>query len=709
VSSAKPGPWYGSGRDALTLRASLLPVGDGRAHRGVETGRRFRGRWALRGVSVAVRPGETHALIGPNGAGKTTLLGLLAGAAEPDEGRVSGAGGRSGFVPQRAALYRRLTARENLELFARLEGLEDPATEARRLLAASDLEAVADRPCGTLSVGQLQRVNVAVGLLGTPQVVLLDEPTAALDPRQRLLLWDLLAAVRARAGAVVFTTQNLEEVVHADRLLILHEGRCAFRARSRSSRAERASATTATSAPSCASSTTTAATVRHEGAGHAPGQGPPRAAPVARDPARAGGLPRPAGRAGGHRGAGGRERPRVALVDQADLPTGSASARRRSTSGSCSTTCAGASTSWSSTRRTRGRPRRRARRGHGDGPGRVRARRAERPALARDRPHHRDGAIAERAARETQALVFALNTAFQRELLRQNVEYLGLLVTGGETRVLGRDVDILGLDRTAALVEEQIAATDDPAERERLGAILDFARDARTALGIADASLEATARPIVLAERRVGGAGALLANRAAAIVLAVGLTLVGVLLGAGAVAGEREENVVGRLLRGPVRRSVLILEKVVLVALVAVVVGLVLAGAYVVAGALSGLEAPQAVRLVPLLGVLLPAGCAIGAVGVLIGVLVRDLAGGALVALLLTLPFVLAGIVPRGVVAALDVVSAAFPFAATVEALTGVLYDADPVAALATGAAHLGALAVLYGGAARLLSHRLGG
>lgn len=195
----------------------------------VETGRRFRGRWALRGVSVAVRPGETHALIGPNGAGKTTLLGLLAGAAEPDEGRVSGAAGRSGFVPQRAALYRRLTARENLELFARLERLEDPAAEARQLLAASDLETVADRPCGTLSVGQLQRVNVAVGLLGTPQVVLLDEPTAALDPRQRLLLWNLLAAVRDRAGAVVFTTQNLEEVVHADRLLILHEGRCAFR------------------------------------------------------------------------------------------------------------------------------------------------------------------------------------------------------------------------------------------------------------------------------------------------------------------------------------------------------------------------------------------------------------------------------------------------------------------------------------------------
>ena len=194
----------------------------------VGAGRRFRGRWALRGLSVAVRAGETHALIGPNGAGKTTLLGLLAGAATPDEGRVHGASGRSGFVPQRAALYRRMTPRENLELFARLDGLEDPAGAAAGLLAASDLEDVADRLCGTLSVGQQQRVNVAVGLLGAPDVVLLDEPTAALDPRQRLLLWDLLAAVRERSGAVVFTTQNLEEVIHADRLLILHEGRCAF-------------------------------------------------------------------------------------------------------------------------------------------------------------------------------------------------------------------------------------------------------------------------------------------------------------------------------------------------------------------------------------------------------------------------------------------------------------------------------------------------
>ncbi len=194
----------------------------------VGVGRRFRGRRALHDVSVEVRAGETLALIGPNGAGKTTLLGILAGAAEPDEGRVRGAGGRSGFVPQRAALYRRLTARENLVLFARLEGLDDPRGAARDLLAASDLDDVADRPCGTLSVGQQQRVNVAIGLLGAPAVVLLDEPTAALDPRQRLLLWDLLAGVRDRAGAVAFTTQNLEEVVHADRLLILHEGRCAF-------------------------------------------------------------------------------------------------------------------------------------------------------------------------------------------------------------------------------------------------------------------------------------------------------------------------------------------------------------------------------------------------------------------------------------------------------------------------------------------------
>ena len=176
-----------------------------------------------------MRAGECVALLGPNGAGKTTLLTLLAGAAQPTDGRVEQASGRTGWVPQRPALYRRLTARENLRLFARLERLESPEAEAERLLESVDLVAAADRPAQELSVGNVQRLNVAIGLVADPAVVFLDEPTASLDPHQRARLWELLRGVTGRGGAVVFATQNVEEAhTQADRLVVLQEGRLVF-------------------------------------------------------------------------------------------------------------------------------------------------------------------------------------------------------------------------------------------------------------------------------------------------------------------------------------------------------------------------------------------------------------------------------------------------------------------------------------------------
>jgi ABC-2 type transport system ATP-binding protein len=169
------------------------------------------------------------ALLGPNGAGKTTLLSLLAGAAEPTDGRIERAAGRSGFVPQRPALYRKLSARENLRLFAELERLDDPRGEAERLLASVDLLPAADRPAQELSVGNAQRLNVAIGLVADPAVVFLDEPTASLDPHQRARLWELLRGVTGRGGAVVFATQNVEEAhTQPDRLVVLQEGRLVF-------------------------------------------------------------------------------------------------------------------------------------------------------------------------------------------------------------------------------------------------------------------------------------------------------------------------------------------------------------------------------------------------------------------------------------------------------------------------------------------------
>jgi ABC-2 type transport system ATP-binding protein len=190
--------------------------------------RRFGSQVALEPTDLDVLAGESLALIGPNGAGKSTLLSVLAGALEPSAGSVERVNGvRVGWVPQHPALYDRLTARENLELFARLEGESEPAASADGLLTRFDVPA--DRPAHQLSVGNRQRLNVALALLGDPRVLLLDEPTASLDPGQRRRLWKTVTALRSEGGSVVFATQNLEELeLYADRVAVLQRGAVAF-------------------------------------------------------------------------------------------------------------------------------------------------------------------------------------------------------------------------------------------------------------------------------------------------------------------------------------------------------------------------------------------------------------------------------------------------------------------------------------------------
>ena len=190
--------------------------------RGVAVARSYGTVEALAPTDVELVAGEAVALVGPNGAGKSTLLALLAGAIEPTEGTVE-TYARVGWVPQRPAHYARLSARENLELFARLEGVENPRGIAQDLLERFSLPN--ERPSGELSVGNRQRLNVALSLLGEPRVLLLDEPTAALDPGQRRRVWEVVNALRSGGGAVCFATQNLEEVEHADRVLVLLDGR----------------------------------------------------------------------------------------------------------------------------------------------------------------------------------------------------------------------------------------------------------------------------------------------------------------------------------------------------------------------------------------------------------------------------------------------------------------------------------------------------
>ena len=192
-------------------------------------GRRFGQTSALDPVELEIWDGDAVALVGPNGAGKSTLLSLLAGALEPSAGRIERRNGvRVGWAPQRPAQYGRLSARENLELFARLEGEADPRAAAQGLLDAFELPGQA-APSASLSVGNRQRLNLAISLLGSPDVLLLDEPTAALDPEQRRRLWERAAALRAAGGAIVFATQNVYELERmADRVAALRDGRLVF-------------------------------------------------------------------------------------------------------------------------------------------------------------------------------------------------------------------------------------------------------------------------------------------------------------------------------------------------------------------------------------------------------------------------------------------------------------------------------------------------
>jgi ABC-2 type transport system ATP-binding protein len=191
--------------------------------------KRYGEREALRGVDLAANPGELVAVIGPNGAGKTTLLSILAGILGPDEGEVIAPGGEVGWVPQQAALYRRLTVEENLLLFARLEGHEDPRASVEEMLELSGLGERRAEIVARLSGGNQQRVNIAIGLLSRPAVLLLDEPSVGLDPRQRARLWEFVAGLAGRGTAVIFSTHDIQEAErYGGRLLVLADGESLF-------------------------------------------------------------------------------------------------------------------------------------------------------------------------------------------------------------------------------------------------------------------------------------------------------------------------------------------------------------------------------------------------------------------------------------------------------------------------------------------------
>jgi ABC-2 type transport system ATP-binding protein len=188
--------------------------------------KRYGTRDALREVSFEVAGAERVAVIGPNGAGKTTLLQILAGALPASSGTVSLRPQEVGWVPQQPALYSKLSVAENLRLFARLEQVADTERTVSRMLEQTALADRAGDEVGKLSGGNRQRVNIAIGLLGEPAVLLLDEPSAALDPRQRERLWEFIDSL---GTTVVFATHDVGEAErYADRVLVLADGDLLF-------------------------------------------------------------------------------------------------------------------------------------------------------------------------------------------------------------------------------------------------------------------------------------------------------------------------------------------------------------------------------------------------------------------------------------------------------------------------------------------------
>jgi len=199
------------------------------AARGVT--KRFGTRAALHEVSFELHAGELVAVIGPNGAGKTTLLSILAGIASASAGDVMSQpeGGRIGWVPQQPAIYSKLSVAENLRLFARLERLPDPEARVAEMLEQTALADRAGDEVGRLSGGNQQRVNIAIGLLCEPSVLLLDEPSSSLDPRQRERLWEFIGGLARRGTTVIYSTHNVFEAErYADRVLVLVDGELLF-------------------------------------------------------------------------------------------------------------------------------------------------------------------------------------------------------------------------------------------------------------------------------------------------------------------------------------------------------------------------------------------------------------------------------------------------------------------------------------------------
>jgi ABC-2 type transport system ATP-binding protein len=199
--------------------------------------KKFRKVEAIREISFSLLAGQRLALLGPNGAGKTTLIRCLAGRTKPDSGEIRSfgrvlppSGGREelGLVPQDIAIYGDLTTRENLTAFARFHGLRgrELASRVQWALAWTGLENRQNELVAGFSGGMKRRVNLACGVMHSPKVLLLDEPTVGVDPQSRQRIFEMLDQLRDAGTSILLTTHHLDEAEQrCDRIVIIDHGR----------------------------------------------------------------------------------------------------------------------------------------------------------------------------------------------------------------------------------------------------------------------------------------------------------------------------------------------------------------------------------------------------------------------------------------------------------------------------------------------------
>jgi len=311
------------------------------------------------------------------------------------------------------------------------------------------------------------------------------------------------------------------------------------------------------------------------------------------------------------------------------------------------------------------------------------------------------GGLAPRVRQQMQALVYQLNRKLQDAFVSADLAYVRLIINGGATSIGGVHYEVLGLDR----MEAELAAMP---PSERVAELRRFAAFAKLALAQTGNALQHTANPIGLQEPTVKGRTWVLSAQVQAYGIALTITFLALLLAAGAAAAEKDEGTLGRLARGLVPLGRIVWAKCALAALAALVLGATIAvifGAVVEIGGVTGGEPWTRLPLL-LLGVVL-AGAVVGAGGTLLGALAREARTASLVAVLVVLPVVFLGLVPKGVSPVLASVNDLLPFVHAVRFFASALFDTSPWHRLGIETAWLVGIGAVLGGLAHVGMRRL--